>query len=393
MSSLLDTSFKESDYKDLQKGQISEVFDAGIWQEMEPRARKIASYVSLQLLFQDGRKLKTEGNLWCYKTTYLTKVNEKTKEEEPYEKLELYIQKIANTNRMVAFEVRMPLRQDLTRFCSRLPRSQIRESRFSPFLIFIVGYSFWVNILQYLPTLGFYIDITDPFLLTINVAALTSICWFGYMEYKLEGYWATLFEFDRSRLNIGLDIQSTVAGRITHTVRVRRSLTIYRAQIFYSEVMHTEALKYNKEELAKLIKGEEKKKISDQESQLNTKKAEIKQLTTELDQAHTALEGSEKRIRKAIRTGFRMRGDFEGEPLFQSENVFANLMDSGLLKMALIGGAVIIALWIIAPYLMDFEFGGLPEVSLMWQMIIFGTLIFVTILIMAVVIIKAWKAT
>lgn len=397
MSSLLDTSFKESDYKDLQRGQISEVFDANVWKEMEPRARRVASYVSLQLLLQDGRKVKTEGDLWVYKTTYLTKTdekNEKTQEKKPYAKLELYIQKIANTNQMIAFEVRMPLRQDLTRFCTRLRRNQVRESTFmNPFLLLVIAYSFWMNILQYLPTIGFVIDFTDPILLTINVAAITSILWFGYLEVKIEGYWATLFEFDRSRLIIALDIQRQMAGRTTHTIRVRRSLTIYRAQIFYSEVMHTEALKYNKEELAKMISEEQKKKISDQEAKIQTREAEINQIRTELEQAQTALMGSEKRIRKAMRTGFVMRGKFEGEPLFETENLFANLAESGVVKLVIFGSITLIAMWIILPYLMTFEFGGLPEISLMWQLIIFGSLLFGSLIVIAVVIIKAWKAT
>ena len=136
MSSILETRFREPDFSDLERGQITEIFDSNVWKEMEPRARKVASYVTLQLLLDDGRKVKTDGNLWVYKTTYLTKTVKKTdpktkkeiEEEEAYEKLELYVQKIQNSNQMIAFEVRMPLRQDLTRFCTRLPRSRVRES-------------------------------------------------------------------------------------------------------------------------------------------------------------------------------------------------------------------------------------------------------------------------
>jgi len=244
-----------------------------------------------------------------------------------------------------------------------------------------------------LPSIGFYVDFTDPFLLTINIAVLSSICWYGYLELKLEGYWATMFEFDSTKLLIGLDIQRQYAGRTTHTIKVKRVLTVFRCQIFYSEVMHTEALNFNKEEIQGLIAEEDRKKISDQENKLQVFQAEIKQLETELNYAHTKLESSEKRIRKALRQGFVMRGKFEGEKLFKSESVYQNLLDSGTLKLALGGFLLLIAMWVILPYVSTFEFPGLPEISFMWQMIIFATLIFGTILIFAVVIIKAWKAT
>lgn len=377
------------DYRDLQKGQVTEAFDSGAWQELKVRAQKVASSVSLQFLLEGKKKVITEGDLWSYKTTFI-----KDKKGNPKSKLVLYIQKIAGSNQMIGFEVNVPLKQDITRFCSRMPRNRTRQSGINnPVLLLVIGYSAFLNILQLLPQFGFMIDLGDPVIVAINAVALTSICWYAYLEIKMEGYWATFYEQDSTRMIIHLDIRESIAGKITQTIKVRRVLTVYRVEIFYSEVMHTEALEIDWKQLSKDINSQNKQKIEILEAEKLETESNLSQITTQLNQAHTALEGAEKRIRKARRDGFVERGTFEGEPIFEGVNTLNTLMESGAPKYAIAGIIALIAGYIFLPMLLELEFGGLPEISLFWQITVFLSFACILLFLFVTAFIKAQKIT
>lgn len=353
------------------------------------RAVKVASSVSLQFLLKGKKKVITEGDLWSYKTTF---VNDK--DGNPTHKNVLYIQKIAKSNQMIGFEAKVPLKQDITRFCSRLPKTRTRQSGVgSPVMLLVIGYSIFLNILQLLPQFGFMIDLGDPVIVAINAVSLTSIIWYAYLEMKTEGFWGTFYEQDSTRMIIHLDIKESVAGKITQTLKVRRILTVYRVEIFYSDVMHTEALNVNWKQLAKDINLENKQKIEILTAEKLEMESTLDQITTQLNQAHTGLETAEKRIRKAKRDGFVMRGQFEGEPIFEGVNTLNTLMESGAPRYAILGVVALVVAYFIAPALQEFQFGGLPELSFFWQLFLGLGMFAIIAFLFVTAFIKAMKVT
>ncbi|OGU61655.1 MAG: hypothetical protein A2V66_15550 [Ignavibacteria bacterium RBG_13_36_8] len=410
----LNTRYKDPELLDLERGQVSEFIDDSRWQELKPRAKKIASYVTLQLLLQDGRKIATEGPLYLYKTTYIssdpevsekitkngkTKTLETNNNSENY-KIDLYIQRMSNTNQLVAFEVGVPLRQDLTRFCSRKRMSSIRQNsiRSQPILILALAYAIVLNFIQFLPYFGIQINYSDWWFVMLNTFAITSLIWFGYSEIIREGYYAALVELDHTRLLLSLNVHQEVMGKALKKISVKRTLDVFRCQIFYSDTMHLEALNWKPQELAELLKFENKTKIQELTNENTALNAGMEQLKQQLDQTHSHLEAGEKRIRQAMREGFILRGKFEKEDIFQDQKtLFQSIVEAGILKWLFILLFLVVFGYLFIVYLLPmlsgFVFPGMPEISLGWQIIIFACILFGIAFVLLILAAKIFKVT
>lgn len=389
---------------DLERGQTTITLDQAQWQEIKPKVKKIASKVFLRILLKDGKEVRTGGDLYIYESTPMPIYDEPERKNLLHRlnfertKTEIYIQKIKGSNQLVAFEIEVSEKQDITAFCDpkRLSIMEDLSWKSNPTLLLLIGYLVFLNVLQLAPTLGVTLPDLGFLWGMIHTAFILTIIFSQILSYIRMGHWAVFYETSRTRRLIDINYHKTFNNRTREIINVRRTLDIHRLNIFFSEKAHTTALLTKTDEIAERINDTLNCQIQKITSENLILQSTINEIKTELNISHTSLQMSEKKIRQSFTKGFITRGKLENDPILPKTGMLTNFdLNSPIVKYAVLGVIFLVIGFLFIqfgiPAIASMTFPDFPEVGLFWQVFFMGILILGGLITLAFMFFKAMR--